>query len=135
MSPEILLAKLKLLQQVLLDLRPHVDASREEQTKSHYEIERQIQLAVDLSVTLARRILILRGVPLPETARDVFLELRGQGVIDGPLADRLAGTVGLRNLLVHEYGTIDYDRFFDGLKDGHTAFVRFSTVLATVSIT
>jgi uncharacterized protein YutE (UPF0331/DUF86 family) len=125
-SPEIIRAKLSMLQQVLLDLKPHVAAPRPDQERAHYEVERQVQLAVDLSIALGRRILVLRGVPVPETSRQVFLALGDLKVIGPSLAKDLAGAVGLRNLLVHEYGDLDYGLFFGGLKKGHAALVSFS---------
>ncbi len=125
MSPEIVRAKLFQLQKVLADLGPNVAASRQEQERTHYEIERQVQLAADFAVAIARRVLVLRGVVLPDSSRRVIIELGEEGVIDRDLAARIATAVGLRNLLVHEYGEIDYDLFFDGLADGHRAFVRF----------
>jgi uncharacterized protein YutE (UPF0331/DUF86 family) len=46
------------------------------------------------------------------------------------LAEKLAASVGLRNLIVHEYGVLDYDRFFGGLKTGFASFQEFSQIAA-----
>lgn len=43
----------------------------------------------------------------PRAARDLFIILGRRGVIDGPLAERLAQMVGFRNILVHEYEDLD----------------------------
>lgn len=126
MSPEVIRAKLSLLQQVLLDLKPHVEAFRQEQEKAHYEIERQVQLAVDLCVALGRRILVVKSIPLPESSRQVFPALVTAGLMPRDLGERLAASVGLRNLLVHEYGSLDYALFYSGLRKGYEAFVEFS---------
>ena len=126
MSPEIINSKLLLLQQVLKDLKPHVSASSSSQDTHHYEIERQVQLAVDLALAIGRRILLLNSIAGPETSRDVFLALQKLRIISPKLSHQLTAAVGLRNLLVHEYGKIDYDLFFGGLKIGFAAFVSFA---------
>jgi len=129
MSPDVVRAKLSLLQQVLVDLAPHVEASREEQEEHHYEIERQVQLAVDQCVAIARRFLIIKQVPLPDTNRELFVLIGKEKIVPTPLSRALADAVGLRNLLVHEYGSIDYGIFFGGLKSGYEAFLQFSKVV------
>lgn len=130
MSPEVVRSKLGLLHEVLRDLKPHIIAERAVQEKAHYEIERQVQLAVDLSATIARRILMLKGMPVPETSREVFLALVKARVISPVIGGELAKTVGLRNLIVHEYGIIDYSLFFGGLRNGYKAFVNFANKVA-----
>jgi uncharacterized protein YutE (UPF0331/DUF86 family) len=130
MAPEIVLSKLALLQRVLSDLKPHLKKSPDAQEKAHYEIERQVQLAVDICIDLGRRLLVVQAVPMPETARDVFPALFAKGVISRELADHLAASVGLRNLIVHEYGVIDYVRFFGGLNQGFNSFEEFAGLAA-----
>lgn len=126
MSPDIMRSKLLQLFEVLEDLKPHVTENRELQEHSHYEIERQVQLSVDISVALGRRMFFLKGLPVPDTSREVFIALGQRRLISKALAKQMASTVGLRNLLVHEYGKIDYSMFFGGLRSGFKAFVRFS---------
>ena len=43
----------------------------------------------------------------PETNADAFCVLAAHGVIEEPLAERLAAAAGFRNLLIHQYGDID----------------------------
>lgn len=44
------------------------------------------------------------------TARGAFLTLAGHGLIAHDLALRLGSAVGLRNVLVHDYVTVDLER-------------------------
>jgi len=129
-SPSVIRAKLVLLQQVLADLKPNILKSHAEQTDAHYEIERQVQVAVDLCLAMARRLLFLKNLPSPDTAREVFVLLGKSRIIPNKLALGLAQTVGLRNLLVHEYGKIDYTMFFGGLKGGYKAFAAFAVIVS-----
>ncbi len=128
MSPEVLLSKLETLTQVLDDLKIHVKQRREEQEKAHYEIERQVQLSVDTAIAVARRMLLLEGIVAPQTAREVFELLGKKKLIRSSMAKTLANAVGLRNLIVHEYGKIDYDLFFSGLPKGYSALVGFTQI-------
>ncbi len=125
-APEVLLAKIHQLQGVLADLLPNLGRSREEQESRHYEIERQVQLAADFSAAIARRMLVLQGDPVPETARETFAALEKAGRIEPALSKRLQAAVGLRNLPVHEYGQVDSGRFLAGLKEGYGSFVEFA---------
>ena len=126
MSPDVIRSKLIQLREVLSDLKPHISASREEQQAAHYEIERQIQLAVDSCIAIGRRLLVLKNLEVPETNREVFIKIGEAQIINKGFAKQLADTAGLRNLIVHEYGKIDYDRLFDGLKLGYRTFLDFS---------
>lgn len=130
MSPQIIQSKLTLLYEVLSDLKPHINEAREMQDNAHYEIERQVQLVVEFSIAIGRRILILNEIPTPETAREVFLELGKRKILPLKLSFLLANAVGLRNLIVHEYGKIDYSLFFGGLKDAYQGFVQFAKIVS-----
>ena len=128
MSPEVILAKIQLLQQILSDLKPHITETRTAQERYHYEIERQVQIAVDLCISIGRRILIINGAPTPEHARDTFFKLADLNLLKKSLAERLSAATGLRNLIVHEYGKLDYSRFFGDLKEGFMTFEKFIDV-------
>lgn len=125
MTQDIFFSKAKLLQQVLTDLKPHLDETREEQEKAHYEIERQVQLCADLSQDIARNWLVSIGAIVPTSSREIFLELGKKNQIPLDLSKELAKASGMRNLIVHEYGVIDYNIFFGGLSEGHSSFVSF----------
>jgi len=128
-SPKIIQVKIAHLQQVLLDLKPHIHASQEKQMQTHYEIERQVQLAVDLAVDAGRRWLLINKHPVPNNAREVFIALENKKLIPKGLAKKLADATGLRNILVHEYDDLDYNLFFGGLKKGFHAFVKFTAAV------
>ncbi len=126
MSPKIIHSKLMLLYEVLADFKPHITATREKQDDAHYEIERQVQLAVEFCIAIGRRMLTLNELPNPETAREVFLLLGEKKIIPKKLSMLLADSVGLRNLIVHEYGKIDYSLFFGNLEAAYGAFTHLA---------
>jgi uncharacterized protein YutE (UPF0331/DUF86 family) len=65
-----------------------------------------IQDAIDLAVHW----LADEGSAVPESYRAAFLALAEQGVVDVALAENLAAASGLRNLLAHRYGALDWAR-------------------------
>lgn len=73
-------------------------------------VERNLQLALECAIDVGEMLIATRGWPRPEENRDVFRVLGENGVLDEDLAARMMRAAGLRNLLVHQYGTIDRDK-------------------------
>lgn len=67
-------------------------------------LERLVQTSVDIAAML----LADAEAAAPQTMAESFTGLRDVGVIDGELCKRLRGAVGLRNILVHAYTSIDW---------------------------
>ncbi len=59
---------------------------------------------------LATHWLADEGVTVPDTYGDVFSTLAQRGTIETGLGDRLRAAVGLRNLVAHQYGVLDFTR-------------------------
>ena len=70
-------------------------------------VERWLQVSIEACIDLAAHEVATRGWTPPEYARDAFLTIAGHGLLPLQLAKRLASAAGLRNLLVHEYVTVD----------------------------
>jgi uncharacterized protein YutE (UPF0331/DUF86 family) len=71
-----------------------------------------LNLFVALQDTLALAVhwLADEGSDVPQAYRDVFTALGAGGVLPLDLATRLAAASGLRNLVAHQYGTLDWTR-------------------------
>jgi uncharacterized protein YutE (UPF0331/DUF86 family) len=123
---DVIFRKLEELHQVLFDLKKNIGLNKMKMEVAHYEIERQVQLCVDLSVSLARRILLTEGRSIPDNARDSFTELSKIKILSKVLANKLQNSVGLRNIIVHEYDGINYDILFDGLPAGYKVFIQYA---------
>lgn len=125
MSPKVLLEKSQLLAEVLTDLKKHIGSPLSKMEGCHYEIERQIQLSVDLSLSIAKRKLSIEGIAVPSTGKEVFKLLASKKMLSAKNAEILIQATGLRNLIVHEYGKIDYSLFFGSVPTAFRAFVSF----------
>jgi uncharacterized protein YutE (UPF0331/DUF86 family) len=69
-------------------------------------------LALQDAIALAAHWLADEGRTVPGSYAEVFAALGEAGVIDEGLAARLRAAAGLRNLVAHQYGVLDFDRVF-----------------------
>ena len=107
MSPEVLARKLERLGAFLADLRPHRDRPTEDIRSDPYEVERLLELLVQVAVDILAHQLAERG-ETPTSYRAVFERAGQKALIGEDLSRRLADAAGLRNVLVHLYEDIDY---------------------------
>ena len=69
-------------------------------------------LALQDSISLATHWLADAGWEVPQSYGEVFTALGERGILDQELAERLRAAAGLRNLIAHQYGVLDFDRLF-----------------------
>lgn len=92
-------------------------------------LERAVQLCVDLGAHLLADHL----TPPPETMGDVFQLLAEAGMISHDLATAMRQAVGFRNLSVHAYDRLDWERVFDIVRHRLDDFRRFAARVATLA--
>ena len=67
-------------------------------------LQRAVQISLDIATS------ILADSPaVPSTMAEAFLLLHRQGVLSEAVARKLAKSVGLRNIAVHEYTSLDWN--------------------------
>lgn len=120
MDKDILFKKLEQILALLRELRPLLDRTFRDFAKDTLVIrgaERDFQLIVDIAIDVNSQIVIAQGGKAPDTYRQSFLELGRLGVLSATLAQALAPTASLRNILIHEYDfETDYEKFFSAAK-------------------
>ena len=79
---------------------------------------RYLHLAAEAAIDIANHWICDAGLRTPDTNRDVFLVLEQAGEIDRALSDRLQNWASFRNVLVHEYLTIDHAIAYRAIRDG-----------------
>lgn len=69
-------------------------------------------VALQGCIALATHWLADAGLDVPQSYAAVFQKLADRNVIPRDRADRLAAAAGFRNLVVHQYGVLDWNRVY-----------------------
>jgi uncharacterized protein YutE (UPF0331/DUF86 family) len=95
-----------------------------------------LSLAVENCIDIAAHIISENGWGVPGSASEMFSLLRDKGMLDLELTERMIKAVGLRNLIVHEYGKIDLKMPFATVRDDLTDFDSYlAQILRKLDIT
>ncbi len=87
-------------------------------------------LALQDAISLAAHWLADEGVVVPESYGELFASLGSAGVLEVALAERLRAAAGLRNLVAHQYGVLDFSRVFHIARDNVRDLLEFSQQLS-----
>lgn len=88
--------------------------------------ERDFQLIVDVACDINTQILVERGGKTPDTYKQSFTNLEKESVLSPDITSKLAWSVSVRNILVHEYNfDEDYEKFFDAAKEMLTVYKEY----------
>lgn len=77
----------------------------------------RLQQAVETCIDIAAHIIAGLDAPQKETAKDAFIFLGAQGIIDIVLAKRMGQAADFRNRAVHGYNNFDYKLLFKDYKE------------------
>jgi uncharacterized protein YutE (UPF0331/DUF86 family) len=69
-------------------------------------------VGIQACLDLAAHWLADEGWDVPQQYGEIFLGLADHGVISRPLALRMVAASGLRNLVAHQYGALDWGRIY-----------------------
>jgi len=89
--------------------------------------ERLIQVIVDLAIDINGHVAVATLGRAPQTGRDSFAAAAEAGALPAALADALAPSAGLRNVLVHRYTDIRIELVADSITivlDGFAEYVK-----------
>jgi len=76
-----------------------------------YGLFESIQIIIDLACSIVSE----KNLGIPKNYSECIWLLTSNNYLEKELGERIIGMVGLRNLLVHEYGIIDVKRLFEYL--------------------
>jgi uncharacterized protein YutE (UPF0331/DUF86 family) len=86
-----------------------------------YELQMACQIVIDIS----SHILMADFSRQADRYRDVILGLGSEGVLPTDFAQRISGVAGFRNILIHEYLTVDPQRVYQMLQTGLDDLSKF----------
>ena len=112
----VILAKLRMMRRLLDELERlgRVDVERfAEEFAVQLVVERIISQLVDLASSINAHVVAVETAEPPANVRQSFTAASAVGLIGHDLADQLAPSAGLRNVLVHAYVDLDVTRLAD----------------------
>ena len=111
LDPEVITRRLAAMQTLMdhLDSLEIRSAHQLEDLATLLQVERVLTQLVNLASEINAHVATARGRP-PQDYRDGFTRMSDEGVLPSALATELQPSVGLRNILTHEY--VDVDKSF-----------------------
>lgn len=97
-----------------------------------YAVERILTSLVDLAVAVNGHLAVARLGAGATTYRESFALAERAGVLPPDLAQRLAPSAGLRNVLTHEYLAVELEFIVDGVTSARVDYREYVRVLARV---
>ncbi|GBE05272.1 hypothetical protein BMS3Abin10_00895 [bacterium BMS3Abin10] len=82
-----------------------------------HTVERLFQLIVDSAIDINTHIIVESGFNIPNDYQSTFIVLGENKVLPMDFAGKIAPSVGLRNLIIHRYGRVDFKRMIDDIKN------------------
>lgn len=99
-------------------------------TTEQRAVERMFENAIQACADLAQHVATTEFGYQGDASKEAIRLLADAGVIDPGTAETLVTAVGFRNVLAHQYGTIDYELVYEMLQDGLDVFDAFSRHVA-----
>jgi uncharacterized protein YutE (UPF0331/DUF86 family) len=92
-----------------------------------------LERAVQVSVDIGAHVIASLSVAPPETMGDVFAILAAEKLIPEETGMALQRAVGFRNLSVHAYDQVDWERVFDIVHERLDDFRKFAAAIAGIA--
>lgn len=128
MNQDLIKNKLTQIQHYLKELEPILaEDSRqiiEDNLKLH-TVERLLQVIVDTAIDINTEVITAQKFNAPEDYYSTFIILGENKILPMEFALKIAPAVGLRNLVVHQYGRVDTKQMIDDIKANIGDFVYY----------
>ena len=92
-----------------------------------YGLFESIQIIIDLACSIVSE----KNLGIPKNYSDCIILLINNKYLEDELGKRIQSMIGLRNLLVHEYGIIDVNMLYEYL-DNLQVIKDFSNIIAKI---
>jgi len=86
-----------------------------------------LHTAIQNCIDIAAHIISESSLGVPGSVSEMFFTLEENGLLSAQITEKMVKAVGLRNLLVHEYGKIDLERVFKAVTDDLDDFNQYLT--------
>ena len=116
---EIIQSKSEEIVTYIVELEPHLELLTHEiihDLKILRSVERLFQLVTDTAIGINSHLITELNLPVPNDFSNTFITLGENHILSMEFAQKIAKSVGLRNLIVHKYGKVDLKRMVDDIK-------------------
>lgn len=126
---DVVQSKLTAMSVYLPRLMPYLEAYRKGEfplsdTKV-FVVERLFQLIADAAIDINTHIITRNKLEPSEDYEGTFKILGKHGILPLPLAEKISGSVGLRNRLVHGYENVQRKIVMDDISGGIQDYVEY----------
>jgi len=90
-----------------------------------FVVERLFQLTVDAAIDINTHIITRNNLESPDDYESTFKVLGKNQIIPLELGEKISGSVGLRNIMVHGYEMVQVKKMLDDISDGIGQYVEF----------
>lgn len=104
-------------------------ATYRDDKKLRRAVERSLQVAVEISLDIGRRIIALEGFRYAQDNQDVFRILAAERVIPHRLLNSLTDMARFHNLIVHDYAQVDDAKVYEILRNRLGDFDAFAEAI------
>ncbi|MGB9707047.1 MAG: type VII toxin-antitoxin system HepT family RNase toxin [Microgenomates group bacterium] len=121
LNKKLIKEKINLIQTDLLHLKDYKNLGFDEVAKNyatHKIIERIIEVIINEAIDINQHLIVELGKGrLPFDYKESFLLLAELKILPKAFAEEISQSVGLRNILVHQYRKLDEKIFYHSIKD------------------
>jgi uncharacterized protein YutE (UPF0331/DUF86 family) len=79
-------------------------------------VERNLEIAAQCCIDISNRIISIERIQKPKDYHEAILRIGEIGVLPMKFALKMAPIAGFRNILVHEYMSVDWDEVYRRLQ-------------------
>lgn len=131
LNKDFIIRKIQLIQEDLNKLQPFAEKTIEQIAQQSVEqaaVERYLERIITRAIDINSHIITELGnaQDIAKTYRETFLKLAKLKVYPQDFAEQIAPSAGLRNVLVHEYDTIDQALVEKSIKQAILEFNQYS---------
>lgn len=101
----------------LTELLPETEDDFLHDKKAQYGIPMVMLNIINTCIDIAQEVISIKQLGYPGTYRESFQLLEKKKLISSTISQKMQDFVGLRNLLAHEYGEINFEILYEQAQD------------------
>ncbi len=129
---ELIHKRLGLIEKYVRELEESADVGKVGRDTPHtLFVTAALQHAIQFAIDVASHVIAYEELGEPASNRGAFALISTRGWMDEPLREKMEKMAGFRNILVHEYIEVDYDKVRDVLENNLGDFREFTRQVRT----